>query len=36
MSALADGHGSRPLIGAGKKLRKMIDEASKSAKTSKP
>jgi hypothetical protein len=29
MAALADGHGSRPLIGAGKKLRKMIDEACK-------
>ncbi len=27
--ALADGHGRKPLIGAGKKLRKMIDEASK-------
>ena len=31
MSALADGHGSRPLIGAGKKLRKMIDDASRTA-----
>jgi hypothetical protein len=29
LTALADGRGSRPLIGAGKKLRKMIDEASK-------
>jgi hypothetical protein len=32
MAALADGHGSRPLIGAGKKLRKMIDEATKKEK----
>ena len=32
MSALADGRGSRPLIGAGKKLRKMIDEATKKEK----
>ena len=31
MSALANGRGSRPLIGAGKKLRKMIDEATKKA-----
>lgn len=29
MAALAEGHGSRPLVGAGKKLRKMIDEAAK-------
>jgi hypothetical protein len=29
MAALADGHGNRPLIGAGKRLRKMIDDACK-------
>lgn len=35
MSALADGHGNRPLVGAGKKLRKMIDEAAKTTKATK-
>jgi len=35
MSALADGHGNRPLIGAGKRLRRMIDEATKNTKATK-